>query len=162
MRLSLINIPSNEAAAGRIQYALSESAAGEHREALLEIDAGIADLTAMKSLDPQQLADAYLAKAKIELAQHDVADGCALVHHALALLPKDDEATGWRHAEAQAVYGECLAAQGQFSAARYQLQAALLRLQQVRGADHWMTRSVRIALHPLLIHPSAQTAATSS
>ena len=162
MRLSLINIPSYEAAAGRIQYALSESAVGDHRNALLEIDAGIAGLTAMKSLDPQQLADAYLAKAKIELAQHDVAGGCALARQTLALRPKDDEATGWRHAEAQAVYGECLAARGQFSAARGQLQAALLRLQQVRGADHWMTRRVRIALHPLLMYPNEQTAATIS
>lgn len=162
MRLSLINIPSYEAAAGKIQYALSESAAGDHRNALLEIEAGIAGLTAMKSLDPQQLADAYLAKAKIELAQHDVTGGCGLARQALALLPKDDEATGWRHAEAQAVYGECLAARGQISAARYQLQAALLRLQQVRGADHWMTRRVRIALRPLLMYPAAQTAAAIS
>ena len=162
MRLSLINVPSTEAVAGRIQYALSESAAGDHRNALLEIDAGIAGLTAMRSLDAQQLADAYLAKAKIELAQHDVAAGCALARQTLALLPNDEEASGWRHAEAQAVYGECLAARGQFSAARIQLQAALLRLQQVRGADHWMTRRVRIALHPLRMYPTAQTAAAIS
>jgi tetratricopeptide (TPR) repeat protein len=162
MRVSLMGIPPHEAAAGRIQYALSESAAGDHQDALLEIEAGIAGLSAMKSLDPQQLADAYLAKASIELAYHDVAGGCALARQALALRPADDEATGWRHAEAQAVYGECLAARGQFSAARYQLQTALSRLQHVRGTDHWMTRKVRIALHPLLMYPTAQTTATNS
>ncbi|HEY0745775.1 MAG TPA: serine/threonine-protein kinase, partial [Steroidobacteraceae bacterium] len=145
MRLSLIDIPPHEAAAGRIQYALSESAAGDHHNAILEIEAGIAGLTAMKSLDSQQLADAYLAKARIELAQHDVAGGCALALQALALRPADDEQTGWRHAEAQSVYGECLAARQQFGAARYQLQAALSKLQHVRGADHWMTRKVRSA-----------------
>jgi tetratricopeptide (TPR) repeat protein len=132
MRLSLIDIPPNETAAGRIQYALSESAAGDQQNALLEIEAGIAGLTAMKTLDSQQLADAYLAKARIELAQHDVAGGCALAR------------------QAQSVYGECLAARQQFGAARYQLQAALTKLQHVRGADHWMTRKVRGALHPLL------------
>jgi serine/threonine-protein kinase len=159
MRLSLVGIPSFEAAAGRIQYALSESAAGDHQDALLEIDAGIAGLTSMKALDAQQLADAYLAKASIELAHHDVAGGCVLARQALAQRPADDEPAGWRHAEAQAVYGECLAARGQFGAARYQLQAALLKLQQVRGADHWMTRRVRIALHSLLMYATVQTTA---
>ena len=150
MRLSLVDIPPHEAAAGRIQYALSESAAGDHQNASLDIEAGIAGLTAMKSVDSQQLADAYLAKARIELAQHDVSGGCALARQALALRPVDDEQTGWRHAEAQSVYGECLAARQQFGAARYQLQAALSKLQHVRGADHWMTRKVRSALYPLL------------
>jgi hypothetical protein len=80
------------------------------------------------------------------LAGHDVAVGCALARQALSMRPADDPITGWRHAEAQGVYGECLAELGQMGPARYQLQAALAALQRVRGADHWMTRSVRTAL----------------
>ena len=150
MRVDLPDVPPREAAAGRIQYALSESAAGDDHSARREIDAGIAALTSVKSLDAEQLADALIAKARIELAQHNVASGCAVARQALRLRPADDPNTGWRHAEAQSVYGECLAAQQQFDAARFQLQAALSALQRVRGPDHWMTRSVRNSLRPLL------------
>ncbi|HEY0799423.1 MAG TPA: serine/threonine-protein kinase [Steroidobacteraceae bacterium] len=146
MRVDLIDVPPREAAAGRIQYALSESAAGDDRNARVEIDAGIAALTSVQALDTEQLAEAFVAKARIELAQHDVASGCALARQALSLRPADDPNTGWRHAEAQSVYGECLAARQQFGAARYQLQAALSALQHARGTDHWMTRNVRNSL----------------
>lgn len=146
IRVDLIDVPPREAAAGRIQYALSESAAGDDTNARIQIDAGITALTAMQSLDPEQLADALVAKARIALAQHEVINGCALARQALALRPADDPNTGWRHAEAQSVYGECLVARHQFSAARHQLASALAALHHVRGADHWMTRDVRNSL----------------
>jgi len=99
----------------------------------------------MKALDQELLANAILADARIELAGHDFAAGCTLARQALSMRPVDDRNTGWRHAEAQGVYGECLAELGQVEPARYQLQAALAALERVRGTDHWMTRSVRSA-----------------
>jgi Tfp pilus assembly protein PilF len=149
MRVGLAGVPPPEAAAARIQFALSESAAGDQQNAHRDVDAGIAALTSMKSLDPEQLATAFVAKARIELAQHDAAAACAVARQALSLRPPDDPNTGWRHAEAQGVYGECLAERGQFGSARRQLQAALAALQHVRGPDHWMTRTVRTHLQSL-------------
>jgi serine/threonine-protein kinase len=149
MRVGLSDVPPPEAADARVQYALSESAAGDPQNARHEIDAGIAALTSMKGVDPEQLATAFVAKARIELAQHDVGVGCAVARQALTLRPPDDPNTGWRHAEAQGVYGECLIARGQFGSARHQLQAALATLQHVRGADHWMTRRLRTSLRAL-------------
>lgn len=149
MRAGLSDVPPREDAIARIQYALSESAAGDQKSARLEIDAGIAALTRLKTLDPEQLATAFLVKARIELALHDVTAGCAVARQALLLRPPDDPTTGWRHAEAQSVYGECLAERHHFASARYQLQAALATLQRVRGADHWMTRGVRTSLRTL-------------
>ncbi len=149
MRKTLADVPPPEAAVARVQYALSESAAGDQESARVEVDTGIAALTGLKALDSEQLATAFLAKARIELARHDVATGCAVARQALSLRPPDDPNTGWRHAEAQGVYGVCLAERRQFGSARYQLQAALATLQHVRGADHWMTRAMRTSLRTL-------------
>jgi tetratricopeptide (TPR) repeat protein len=149
MRIGLADVPPPEAAVARVQFALSQSAAGNQRGARLEVDAGIAALAGMKALDSEQLASAFLAKARIQLAQHEVAGGCAVARQALAMRPPDDPNTGWRHAEAQEVYGECLAERQQFASARNQLQSALVTLQHVRGADHWMTRQVRSSLRTL-------------
>ena len=149
IRLGLKNVPPTEAAAALVEYALSESAAGNRQNARMQIDAAIAALTDMKSVEPQQLATALAAKARIELAQGEVAAGCTLAHQALSLTPQDDPATGWRHAEAQSLYAECLAARRQRLAARLQLQAALATLEHVRGADHWMTRNVRARIRAL-------------
>ncbi len=149
VRLGLRDVPPRESAAARVQYALSESAAGDQQNARNDIEAGIAALSALPALDPQQLAAALLAKARIELAGRDVAAGCAVARQALSLLPPDDPDTGWRHAEAQGVYGQCLAERRQFDSARHQLRAALAILQHVRGPDHWMTRSVRNSLRSI-------------
>jgi tetratricopeptide (TPR) repeat protein len=149
IRLGLGTVPPAELAAARVQYALSESAAGNRQNALAQIDAAIAALTTLKSKEPEQLAAAFVAKARIVLAQGDVAAGCALAHQALSLSPEDDPETGWRHAEVQSVYGECLASRRQLAAARIQLQAALSALEHVRGTDHWMTRGVRARLRAL-------------
>ena len=149
IRLGLKNVPPQEAAAALVEYALSESAAGDRQNARRQIDAAIAALTDMKSVEPQQLATALAAKARIELVQGEVAAGCALAHQALSLMPQDDPTTGWRHAEAQSVYGECLAARRQPIAARLQLLASLAALQHARGADHWMTRNVRARVRAL-------------
>jgi len=150
MRADLTDVPPLEAAAARVQYALSESAAGNQQDARRDVDAGIAALTALKPPDQAQLSTALIAKARISLAQHEIAAGCATAREALALRPPDDPTSGWRHAEAQGVYGQCLGAHGQFSSARYQLQSALATLQRVRGTDHWMTRQVRESLRALL------------
>ncbi len=149
IRLGLSNVPPPESAAALVEYALSESAVGNRQNARVQIDAAIAALASMKSMEPQQLATAFVAKARIELAQGDVAAGCALAHQALALSPQDDSTTGWRHAEAQSVYGECLAARRQWIAADFQLQAALATLAHVRGPDHWMTKGVRARFRAL-------------
>jgi hypothetical protein len=146
IRVRLSDVPPQEAAAARVQYALSESDAGNYEEARSNVKAGIAQLTGMKAVDQEQLANAILADARIELAGRDVAVGCTLARQALSMRLADDPDTGWRHAEAQGVYGECLAKLGQPGPARYQLQAAFATLAHVRGADHWMTRSVRTAL----------------
>jgi tetratricopeptide (TPR) repeat protein len=146
IRRGLSDVPASEGALARVQYALSESAAGDSQNARLEVDAGIAALTSMNAPDSDQLATAFIAKAHIELAQNDIAAACIQARQALSLRPPDDAATGWRHAEAQAVFGECLAESRQLGLARLQLQAALATLQRVRGADHWMTRNVRARL----------------
>jgi tetratricopeptide (TPR) repeat protein len=146
MRRGLSDVTPLEAAMARVQFALSESAAGDRKNARAEIDAAIAGLTALKAPDSEQLATAFIAKAQIELAQNDVAAGCAGAHRALSLRPLDDPNTGWRHAEAQSLYGACLAARGQLGSARFQLRAALTTLQHARGVDHWMTRGVRLRL----------------
>src|SRR5260370_2060558 len=146
IRVGLTDVPPQEAAAARVQYALSESGAGNYEGARRDVEAGIAQLTGMKTVDQEQLANAILANARIELAGRDVAVGCTLARQALSMRPPDEPDTGWRHAEAQGVYGECMAKLGQIEPARYQLQAALAALERVRGADHWMTRSVRTAL----------------
>ena len=149
IRLELGGIPPPEAAPARVQYALSESAAGDGKSALVEINGAIDALTAMKAPDSEQLVGAFVAKARIEFAQKNFIAGCTNARQALLLSPPDDANTGWRHAEAQSVFGECLAARRQPRAARYQLQTALSTLQHVRGADHWMTRGVRARLHAL-------------
>jgi len=146
IRVGLTDVPPQDAAAARVQYALSESGAGNYEEARRDVEAGITQLTGMKTVDHEQLANAILANARIELAGRDVAVGCTLARQALSMRPPDEPDTGWRHAEAQGVYGECMAKLGQIGPARYQLQAALAALERVRGADHWMTRSVRTAL----------------
>jgi tetratricopeptide (TPR) repeat protein len=149
IRLGLSTVPPAEFAAARVQYALSESAAGNRQNARAQIDAAIAALTTMKTMEPEQLAAAFVAKARIELAQGDVAAGCALAHQALSSSPEDDPDTGWRHAEARSVYGECLALRRQPAAARIQLRAALTALEHARGTDHWMTKEVRARLRAI-------------
>jgi hypothetical protein len=121
IRRGLSDVPPSEGAMARVQYALSESAVGDVQNARLEVEAGIAALTS-------------------------IAAACIQARQALSLRPPDDADTGWRHAEAQAVFGECLAESRQLGLARLQLQAALATLQRVRGADHWMTRNVRTRL----------------
>ncbi|HLZ98470.1 MAG TPA: serine/threonine-protein kinase [Steroidobacteraceae bacterium] len=149
MRAALSDVPLSEAAAARVEFALSESAVGETRNAEQEIDAAIAALAGMKSVDPEELATAFVAKAGIELARHEVDGACAAARQALALRPPDDPNTGWRHAEVQGVYGECLAQRGQLGAAHRTLQAALTTLRRVRGPDHWMTRRASVSLRGL-------------
>ena len=149
VRAGLSDVPPAEAANARVQYALSESAAGDQTDARHEVDAGLAAPNAIKTPDNDAIAAALLAKARIALAQHQVATGCAVARAALSLRPEDDPVTGWRYAEAQSVYGECLAASEQLGPARHQLQAALATLQRVRGADHWMTQQVRASLRAL-------------
>jgi serine/threonine protein kinase len=149
IRLGLGKVAPQESAAALVQYALSESAVGNRQNAKVQIDAAISALTAMKSIEPDQLATAFVAKARIELAQGDVAAGCALAHQALSLSPQDDPMTGWRHAEAQSVYAECLVTRRQPIAARLALQTALAALEHARGTDHWMTKGVRARLRAL-------------
>jgi eukaryotic-like serine/threonine-protein kinase len=149
MRGGLSDVPPTEAAVERVQYALSESAAGDRQDALVEIDAAIATLNTLKGPDLEPLGTAFVAKSRIEFAANNVAAGCLSARQGLSLRPPDDPDTGWRHAEAQSVYGECLAARGQLVAARSQLQVALATLVHVRGPDHWMTRSVRMRLSGL-------------
>ena len=95
------------------------------------------------------MASAQIVKTHIALAQHDVEAACIAARQALELDPPDDADHGWRHAEAQGAFGECLNARGQITHARDQLQSSLATLQRVRGADHWMTRHVREALRAL-------------
>ena len=103
MRRTLADVPPMEAAVANVQYALSESAAGDGVDARVDVDAAIKALGAMKVSDLEQLASALVAKSRIEIDQHDVANGCASARLALSLRPADDPATGWRHAEAQSV-----------------------------------------------------------
>ncbi len=113
IRMELNDVPPQETATAHVQYALSESDVGDYEDARSNIQAGIAELTGIKGLDSDQLANAILADARIELAGHNVTVGCALARQAIAMRPADDPTTGWRHAEAQGVYGSCLAGLGQ-------------------------------------------------
>ena len=63
MRADLTDVPPLEAAAARVQYALSESAAGNQQDARRDVDAGIAALTALKPPDQAQLSAALIGRA---------------------------------------------------------------------------------------------------
>ncbi|MEO5623438.1 MAG: serine/threonine-protein kinase [Dokdonella sp.] len=146
---SKVPMPALEGAIARAQYASSESAAGDKSDARSDIDAAVAALAALPTPSPKQMASAQIVKTHIALAQHDVEAACIAARQALELDPPDDADHGWRHAEAQGAFGECLNARGQITHARDQLQSSLATLQRVRGADHWMTRHVREALRAL-------------
>ncbi len=149
MRDKGFGMPALESAAARTQYALSESAAGDQSGAAHDAQAALATLLAMKTPNHQQIASTLIAEARIAFAQHDVEAGCAAATQALDLRPPDDLLTGWRHAEAQSVHGECLSERKQFSPARRELQSALAALQRARGVDHWMTRQTQVLLQSL-------------
>ena len=149
MREGVTGMPALESAAAHVHYALSQADSGDLPDARLQVDNAVNVLTAINPANPEQLANALLAQARIALAQHDIEAGCAASKQALALRPPDDPKTGWRHAEALAVHGECLAARKQFAPARSELQTALADLRRVRGADHWMTRPLQQVLQSL-------------
>ncbi len=149
MREGATGMPVLESAAARVHYATALAASGDLSGARIQVDNAVTVLAVIKPANPEQLANALLAQARIALAQRDVDVGCASATQALGLRPPDDPKTGWRHAEALAVHGECLGARLEFVGARTDLQAALVALQRVRGTDHWMTRPVREALRAL-------------
>jgi serine/threonine-protein kinase len=149
MREDATGMPVLESAAARVHYAAALAASGDLPGARIQVDNAVNVLDAIKPANPEQLANALLVQARIALSQRDIGAGCAAANQALELRPSDDPKTGWRHAEAMAVHGQCLAARADFAGARTELQAALLALQPVRGIDHWMTRPVREALAEL-------------
>ncbi len=149
MRANVPGLPPMESAIAQVQYGLSESAAGDQAAARQDVEAALAALNKLKLPDQTRIASALIAKAQIALARHDVATGCIAARQALDLRLPEEAASSWRHADAQSVYGECLAARGQTSQARYQLQSALATLERVRGVDHWMTRAVSENLRAL-------------
>ena len=149
MREGVQGMPALESAAAQVHYASALAASGDLPGARIQVDNAVNALTAIRPLNSEQLANALLAQARIALARNDVASGCAAAKQALELRPADDPKTGWRHAEALAVHGECLAARKEFAPARGELESALTDLQRVRGADHWMTQAVQQALQSL-------------
>jgi tetratricopeptide (TPR) repeat protein len=152
MREGVAGMPPQELAAARVQLALSELGIGDLPQAREQIGIALRQLNDVKPPNPERIADALIAQSRIAFAQHDTPAVCAAADEALTLRPPDDPATGWRHADALAAHGECLAARKDFAGARAELQSALRMLQRSRGADHWMTVQVRDALHSL---PSA-------
>jgi tetratricopeptide (TPR) repeat protein len=148
MREDVTGMPVLESAAARVHYAAA-LAAGDLPAARIQVDNAVNVLDAIKPANPEQLANALLAQARIALAQRDIEAGCAAAKQALELRPADDPKTGWRHAEALAVHGACLAAHKEFAAARSELQSALAMLQRSRGNEHWMTAQVRETLRAL-------------
>lgn len=149
MREGTSAMPALESAAIRTQYALALAAAGDLPASRIQVDEALDAVATLTPANPEQLASTLLARARIALEQHDVDTACAAAKRALDLRPEDDPKTGWRHAEALAVHGECLAARKEFALARAALQAALADLVRVRGVDHWMTRPVRQVLQSL-------------
>jgi len=149
MREDATGMPVLESAAARVHYAAALAASGDLPAARIQVDNAVNVLAAIKPANPEQLANALIAQARIVLSQRDIESGCAAANQALELRPSDDPKTGWRHAEAMSVHGQCLAASAQLAAARLELQEALVALQRVRGIDHWMTRPVREALRAL-------------
>lgn len=149
MRESLTGMPALETAVAHVQYALSQADSNELPAARAQVDDAVHVLSALKPANPEQLANALIAQARIALAQRDIEAGCAMTKQALELRPLDDPKTGWRHAEAEAVHGACFAARKEFSLARGELQSAYATLRRVRGTHHWMTRTVQKALQSL-------------
>jgi serine/threonine protein kinase/tetratricopeptide (TPR) repeat protein len=146
MRETASGLPPMETAVAHMQYALSEADAGDLAAARKQVDAAVRDLAALNPANPEQLGNALVAQARIALAGNDADAGCAAANAALERRPVDDPQTGWRHAEALAIHGECIASRHDFPHARLQLQSALVDLRRVRGSSHWMTRSVELAL----------------
>ncbi len=149
MREGVKGMPALESAAAQAHYALALGASGDLTEARIQVDNAVNALAAIKPANSEQLANALLAQARIALARNDVASACAAAKQALELRPPDDPKTGWRHAEALAVHGECLAACKELAPAHGELESALTDLQRVRGADHWMTTQVRQTLRAM-------------
>jgi serine/threonine-protein kinase len=145
IRKSLPGVPTLEAAVSRVQYALSLNDVSDSSKARAEVDAALTALAGIKPINNEQLANGFVAKARIALGQGDVEAGCAAAEKALELRPTDDETTGWRHAEALAVHGRCLVARGDTEHGDAEQASALATLQRVRGPDHWMTLQVRDA-----------------
>jgi tetratricopeptide (TPR) repeat protein/tRNA A-37 threonylcarbamoyl transferase component Bud32 len=152
MRADASGLPSQEVAASHLHFALSELAVADLGAANQQIRQALQILDKLQPSNTERLADALLAQARIALAQHDVPAGCTAANHALELRPADDPAHGWRHAEALAVHGACLAAHNNFVAARSEIKTALIQLQRARGSDHWMTLQVRTALQRVPEH----------
>jgi len=146
MREVVAGLPAMETAVAHVQYALGESDAGDLAAARSQVDAAVSDLAALKPANPEQLANALVAQSRIALAAHDTEPGCLAANAALALRPIDDPKTGWRHAEAAAVHGECLASRHELAHARAELQGAVVDLRRVRGPAHWMTQAVERTL----------------
>ncbi|GAA0709795.1 serine/threonine-protein kinase [Dokdonella soli] len=146
LRKNAPGTPPLEVAAAQVDFALSELDVGDLPAANEQVGIALNALNAMKPVNSERLADAWVAEARIALAQHDTEAGCTAAKKALELRPPDDPKTGWRHSEALAVHGECLAARKEFTSARNELRSALADLQRVRGIDHWRTRPVRQAL----------------
>jgi len=132
-----------------LRGALAELGVGDLPAANAQIDTALQQVNDIKPVNSERVADALVAKARIALALHDVTGGCTVAKQALDLRPPDDPANGWRHAEALAIHGQCLAARNDFTTARTEIQSALAMLQRSRGINHWMTAQVREALRSL-------------
>jgi serine/threonine-protein kinase len=152
MREGVAGMPPQELAAAHVQFALSDLGVGNLPQAHEQIGVALQLLNDMKPANPERLGDALIAQSHIAFAQHDMPAACVAADQALTLRPPDDPATGWRHADALAAHGACLAARKDYVAARGELQSALAMLQRSRGANHWMTAQVRDAIRAL---PSA-------
>ena len=149
MREGVAGMPPQELAAAHVQFALSELGVGNLPQAHEQIGIALQLLNDMKPANPERIGDALIAQSRIAFAQHDMPTVCAAAEQALTLRPPDDPATGWRHADALAAHGGCLAARKDYAAARTELQSALAMLQRSRGVDHWMTLQVRDAIRAL-------------
>ncbi len=145
-RIEVSGTPPLEVATAHMHFALSELGVNDLSAASAQVDTALQQLNDMKPVNAERVADAMLAKAHIAFAQQDVVAACTAAKQALDLRPPDDPATGWRHAEALAAHGQCLAARNDLPAGRAEMQSALAMLQRSRGIDHWMTAQVRAAL----------------
>src|SRR5207344_3152828 len=94
MREGASGMPVLESAAAKVHYAAALAASRDLPAARIQVDNAVSVLATIKPANPEQLANALLAQARIALAQRGIDAGCAAAKHALELRPPDDPKTG--------------------------------------------------------------------
>ena len=117
LRAGLKQLNPLERAAGLVAWSLSESAAGAGASAREHAIAALTLLDSVKAQSDPHYADALVARARAELALHDIKAATASVQVAAAVRAKHFPASDWRNAEIELLEAELAAQRAQRTSA---------------------------------------------